>query len=68
MDTNSILIFYKEWLASLIKTRELGLYDLTSVLWRGKGLDWAGWGYNRDKDKLLPVNYALLFTRITGSP
>jgi transposase len=68
MGTDSILTFYKEWLASVKKTNDRVLYDLTSISWSGKGLDMAGWGHNRDKDKLPQVNYALLCARITGMP
>jgi hypothetical protein len=68
MDTDSILTFYKEWLASLEKTNDRVLYDLTSISWTGKGIDMAGWGHNRDCDKLPQVNYALLCARSTGMP
>ena len=68
MDVDGIFTFYKEWLASLEKTKDRVLYDLTSISWSGKNIDMAGWGHNRDGDKLPQVNYAMLCVRSTGMP
>jgi hypothetical protein len=68
IDTDSILTFYKEWLACVKKTSDCVVYDLISISWSGKGINIAKWDYNRDEDKLNQVNYALLCARITGLP
>jgi hypothetical protein len=68
MDYDSVLAFYKGWLASLEKTNDRALYDLTSISWSGKSLDFAGWGRNQRGDKPPQVNYALLCSRNAAMP
>ena len=68
MDEDGIMTFYKNWLKSLERTSDKVLYDLTSISWHGKGINMAGWGYNRDNENLPQVNYALMCTRSTGMP
>jgi transposase len=68
MEQDGIMTFYKEWLASLKKTGDRVLYDLTSISWNGHGIDLANWGHNRDNDNLPQVNYALLCVRSTAMP
>jgi transposase len=68
MGQDGIMTFYKEWLASLKKTGDRVLYDLTSISWNGRGIDLANWGHNRDNDNLPQVNYALLCARNTAMP
>jgi transposase len=62
------MTFYKDWLKSIERTGDKVLYDLTSISWYGLGINMAGWGYNRDKENLPQVNYALLCARNTGMP
>lgn len=68
MGQDGIMTFYREWLASLKKTGDRVLYDLTSISWNGRGIDLANWGHNRDDDNLPQVNYALLCARSTAMP
>jgi transposase len=68
MDMDSIMTFYKEWLGKQEKNNDKVLYDLTSISWSGKGIDWAQWGHNRDNESLPQVNFALLCTRSTAMP
>lgn len=68
MGMDGIMTFYKDWLASLERTGDRVLYDLTSISWNGRDIDLAGWGHNRDNDKLPQVNFALLCTRSTAMP
>ena len=65
---DEIMTFYREWLASLKRTGDRVLYDLTSISWNGRDIDLAHWGHNRDGDNLPQVNYALLCTRSTAMP
>jgi transposase len=68
MGMDGIMTFYREWLASLERTGDRVLYDLTSISWNGRGIDLANWGHNRDGDNLPQVNYALLCARSTAMP
>ena len=68
MGTDGIMTFYKEWLGGLARSDDKMLYDLTSISWYGRGINMAGWGYNRNKESLPQVNYALLCFRRTGMP
>jgi len=68
MGQDGIMTFYKDWLASLEKTDDKVLYDLTSISWYGEGINLANWGYNRDKENLPQVNFAMLCVRSTGMP
>ena len=68
MDMDGMLTFYKEWVAGFEKKGEKTLYDLTSISCYGRNIDMAGWGYNRDKEDLQQVNYALLCLRNTAMP
>jgi transposase len=68
MGQDGIMTFYREWLASLKRTGDRVLYDLTSISWNGRGIDLANWGHNRNNDNLPQVNYALLCARSTAMP
>lgn len=68
MGTDGIMTFYKEWLNGFAKNRDKVLYDLTSISWYGRGIDLAVWGYNRDKEVLPQVNFALICARSTAMP
>jgi len=68
MGQDSIMSFYKYWLEGFRKTGDRVLYDLTSISWYGRGIDMTGWGYNRDKENLPQVNFALLCVRSTAMP
>jgi hypothetical protein len=68
MNNDGIMTFYREWLASQQNDNDKVLYDLTSISWTGKGIDFAEWGHNRDKESLPQVNFALLCARSTAMP
>jgi transposase len=68
MGRDGIMTFYKEWLKGFEKAGDRVLYDLTSISWQGHGIDMAGWGHNRDNEKLPQVNFALLCARKTAMP
>ena len=68
MTQDGIMTFYKAWLDGLKLKGDKILYDLTSISWYGQGINMAGWGYNRDKENLPQVNYALICARNTGMP
>jgi transposase len=68
MNQDGIMTFYKAWLNSLMRTDDKVLYDLTSISWYGQGINMAGWGYNRDKEKLPQINFALMCARNSGMP
>jgi transposase len=68
VNDDGIMTFYKEWMAGYGKKGDKSLYDLTSISWRGRGIDMAGWGHNRDKEDLPQINYALLCARDTAMP
>jgi transposase len=65
---DSIMDFYKQWLASFKKVGDKMLYDLTSISYYGRGINVAAWGHNRDNEALPQVNYALLCLRTTAMP
>jgi hypothetical protein len=68
MSYDSIMTFYKQWLAVFKKVKDKVLYDLTSISYYGHGINLAAWGHNRDNESLPQVNYALLCLRSTAMP
>ena len=68
MGQDGILSFYKYWLEGFRKTGDKMLYDLTSISSYSHNIDMASWGYNRDKEDLPQVNFALLCARKTAMP
>ncbi|MDR0649359.1 MAG: transposase [Synergistaceae bacterium] len=68
MHYDSIMFFYKQWLAAFKKVGDKVLYDLTSISYYGHGINLAAWGHNRDNEALPQVNYALLCLRSTAMP
>ena len=68
MSQDGIMTFYKYWLEGYQKSGDKILYDLTSISWYGRGIDMSDWGYNRDKENLPQINFALLCTRRTAMP
>jgi hypothetical protein len=65
---DGVMTFYKEWLACRATAADLALCGLTSISRSGKGADMAGWGHNRNGDKLPQVNLALLCERTSFMP
>ena len=74
MNVDGIMSFYKQWLKFIVgKPTKKGipekmLYDLTSISFTGRKNSSAEYGYNRDKESLPQVNYALLCLRGSGMP
>ena len=59
--------FYKRWLAACGYPSSI-VYDTTSISTYSENLDMAEWGYNRDKESLQQVNWAMAVTAQTGIP
>ena len=59
--------FYKAWMAERRHPRAL-IYDLTSISTYAAALEAAGFGYNRDGDRLPQENLALVCDRTDGMP
>jgi transposase len=74
MNENGIMSFYKQWLKFIVGksaenvVSEKILYDLTSISFTGRKINSAEYGYNRDKESLPQVNYAMLCLRGSGMP
>ena len=71
IDYDGMMTFYKLWLKEVTKDSakaDKTLYDLTSISYYGSGIDAAEYGYNRDRENLPQVNYALLCLRSTAMP
>ena len=71
IDYDGIMTFYKLWLNEVTKSNvktDKVLNDLTSISYYGSGIDAAEYGYNRDRESLPQVNYALLCLRSTVIP
>ena len=70
LTTDGMMSFYKLWLASNTdcQDEDRTLYDLTSISCHGNSIDAVERGYNRDKENLSQVNFALMCKRHTGMP
>ena len=74
MKEDGIMSFYKQWLKFIVGkptkngASEKVLYDLTSISFTGRKNSSAEYGYNRDKESLPQVNYAMLCLRGSGMP
>lgn len=60
LDENSRMTFYKQW-ASLRAEKEYLAFDISSISSYSELIEFAEYGYNRDKEKLPQINLAMLF-------
>jgi len=67
LDENSQMNFYRSW-ASLRQEREYLALDIASISSYSELVEYAEYGYNRDKEGLPQVNLAMLFGEDTRLP
>jgi transposase len=60
IDYNSRMDFFKTWIYARNQTEYIA-YDVTSVSSYAKGIEALEWGYNRDKESLPQINFAMYY-------
>ena len=60
-------VFFRDWLKEQ-NTNEYIAYDVSSISTYSKSIENAEWGYNRDKESLPQINYAMYYGQDSGLP
>lgn len=60
IDYKSKMDFFKTWIYARSQTEYIA-YDVTSVSSYAKGIETLEWGYNRDKESLPQINFAMYY-------
>jgi len=60
IDHKSRMDFFKTWIYAKNPSEYIA-YDVTSISSYSKGIDALEWGYNRDKEKLPQLNFAMYY-------
>lgn len=67
-EKEAIFSFFTSWSHRNRNTRRFIVFDITSFSSYGRGIDFAEWGYNRDKESLPQVNLGVVYARPLDLP
>lgn len=67
-EKDSIFQFFTTWAKRQKDANRFIVFDITSVSSYSKGIDFAEWGYNRDKESLSQINLGVIFGRPVDLP
>ncbi len=67
LDEDKVNTFFSPWMEKQGKGKSL-CYDISSVSSYSKNNHYIEWGYNRDREKLPQINFALLSAKTTDLP